>query len=60
MHRPRIAVEDGTDIDKVDRRVVHLALAEIDEFFDKITQPKALGIDLSRIDRSYGRLPTSK
>ena len=45
MHRARIAVEDGGDIEEVDRRVVHLALAGIGELTHEIAQPEALGVD---------------
>ncbi len=45
QHRAWVAVEDAAHIDQVDGRVVHLALAGIDQLVDEIAQPKALGID---------------
>jgi hypothetical protein len=53
QHCARITVEDAAHIDEVDGRLVHLALAEVDQFVDEIAQAKALGIDRGHGTSSY-------
>ena len=43
----RVAVEHGSDVDKIDRRGMNLALAQLHQLLDKASQPKPLGIDRS-------------